>query len=123
MFGVGSARWPDWPPGAESCTGLIPVSGVGVVVDDFKTGGNGVTSRTPRSDMVVDGMTCEKHKGSLKYLEPMQVHWMNCAKCDMQRENVRMRGYGEVLSVHSPVAFMTVATVWTRNLLEKKSHG
>ena len=40
---------------------LIPVSGVGVVVDDFSTGGNGVNSRTPRSDMVVDGMTYEKH--------------------------------------------------------------
>ena len=40
---------------------LFPVSGVGVVVDEVKTGGNGVKSGTPRSEMDADGMTFEKH--------------------------------------------------------------
>ena len=37
---------------SESGFGLIPISGVGVAVDEVKTGGNGVNSRTPSSDMV-----------------------------------------------------------------------
>ena len=45
----------------ERSRALIPVSGVGVVVDEVKTGGNGVNSGTPRSDMVADGMAFEKH--------------------------------------------------------------
>ena len=47
-------------------------------------------------------MILETHRESLKHLEPMQVQWMNCAKCDTQRKNVRMRAYGEVLSVQYP---------------------
>ena len=37
--------------------------------------------------------------------------------CAVRSEkNVRMRAYGEVSSVHPPpVAFMAVATAWTRN--------
>ena len=38
-------------------------------------------------------------------------------------KNVRMRAYGEVLSVHSTVAFMTVATVDAKSVREKKLHG
>ena len=88
MFGVGAAKWPDGPPQSGVAHGfsLIPVSDVGVAVDEVKTGRNAENSGTPRSDMVADGMTLEKHKESLKYLEPMQVHWMNCAMCNTQRE-------------------------------------
>ena len=41
VFGVGSARWPDCPLQSAVAHGLslIPVSGVGVVVDGEKTGG------------------------------------------------------------------------------------
>ena len=41
VFGVGSAQWPDGPPqsGVAHGFGLIPVSGVGGVVDESKTGG------------------------------------------------------------------------------------
>ena len=28
----------------------------------------------------------DTHRESLKHLEPMQVHWTNCAKCDTQRK-------------------------------------
>ena len=42
------------------------------------------------------GMILEIHTESLKHLEPMRVHWMNGAN----EKNVRMRAYGEVLSVH-----------------------
>ena len=38
---------------------LVPVSGVGVVVDEIKTGGNAENSRTLGSDMFADGMTFE----------------------------------------------------------------
>ena len=63
MFGVGSARWPDGPTQSGVAHGfsLIPVSGVGVAVDEVKTGGNGVNPGTPRCDTVADGMTFEKH--------------------------------------------------------------
>ena len=63
MFGVGSDRWPDGPPqrGVAHTFSLIPVSGVGVVVDEVKTRGNAENSRTPKSDMVADGRTFEKH--------------------------------------------------------------
>ena len=47
--------------------------------------------------MVRGGMILERHTESLTHLEPVLVHWMKCAKCDTQRENVRMRVYGEVL--------------------------
>ena len=59
VFGVGSARWPDGPPQSDVAHGfsLIPVSGVGVAVDEVKTG---VNSGTSRSDMVADGITLEK---------------------------------------------------------------
>ena len=43
------------------------------------------------------GMILEIHTESLKHLEPMHVHWMNGAN----EKNVRMRAYGEVLSVHT----------------------
>ena len=41
LFGVGSARWPDVSPQSGVAHGfsLMPVSGVGVVVDGVKTGG------------------------------------------------------------------------------------
>ena len=70
VFGVGSAKRPDGPHQSGVAHGfcLIPVSGVGVVADEVKTGGNGMNSGTPRSDMVADGKTFEKHTGSLKYL-------------------------------------------------------
>ena len=43
-------------------------------------------------------------------------------KCKVRTEkSVLMRACGEVLSVHSPVAFMAVATVWTRNCQKKQS--
>ena len=61
----------------ERSRSLVPVSGVGVGVDEVKTGGNAENSRAPRSDMVA---------GSLKYLGPIQVHWMNCAKRGTLRE-------------------------------------
>ena len=95
MLGVGSARWPDCPPQSGVAHGfsLVPVSRVGVVVDEVKTDGNAENSGAPRSDMVKDGMI----------FEPMQVHWNEL--CDVQhatRKKVRMRAYGEVLSVHTP---------------------
>ena len=37
-------------------------------------------------------------------------------------KNVRMRAYGEVLSVHLLVPFTAVFTVWTRNRLEKQNY-
>ena len=37
-------------------------------------------------------------------------------------KNVLMRAYGEVLSVHLPVPFTAVFTVWTRNRLEKQNY-
>ena len=54
VFGVGSASWPDGAPqnGVAHGFSLIPVSGVGVVVDEVKTEGNAENSGTPRSDMV-----------------------------------------------------------------------
>ena len=63
VFGVESARWPDGAlqSGVARGISLIPVSGVGVVVDEVKTGGNAENSRTTRSDMVADGMTFEQH--------------------------------------------------------------
>ena len=42
-------------------------------------------------------MILQIHTESLKHLEPMRVHWMNGAN----EKNVRMRAYGEVLSVHT----------------------
>ena len=50
MFGVGS----DGPPKSGVAHGfsLIPVSGVGGVVDEGKTAGKAENSGTPRSDMV-----------------------------------------------------------------------
>ena len=58
VFGVGSARWPDGPPQSEVAHGfsLMPVSGVGVVEDGVKTGGNGI-SRTFRRNMIKGEMT------------------------------------------------------------------
>ena len=54
VFGVGPARWPDGPlqSGVAHGFGLIPVSGVGGVVDEDKAGGKAENSRTPRSDTV-----------------------------------------------------------------------
>ena len=54
VFGVGSARWPDSPPQSGVAHGfdLIPVSGVGVVVDEIKKEGNAENSGTPRTHMV-----------------------------------------------------------------------
>ena len=54
---------------------LIPVSGVGGVVDDGKTGGKSRELRT----------ILERHTESLKHLEPTHVHWM---KCDTQRQKM-----------------------------------
>ena len=45
---------------------------------------------------------------------------MRCAT--RKEKNVRMRAYGEALSVHLTVAFTTLASVWTRNLVEKKKN-
>ena len=106
VFGVGAARWPDGPPQSGVAHGfsLNPVSGVGVVEDEVKTGGNEENSRTTRTDMVANGADFwETHKGSLKYLEPMQVHWIElCDVATRNEKNVCMRAYGEVLSVHLP---------------------
>ena len=66
--------------------------------------------------MVSDVMTFEKHSQNL---EPLQVY-LNVL-CDVQhatRKNVRMRAYGEVFICTPHVAFMAVATVWTRKLLK-----
>ena len=62
MFGVGSARWPDGPPQSGVAHGfsLIPVSGVGVVVDGEKTGGNGVEGAFNK-DMTNDEITFLRH--------------------------------------------------------------
>ena len=46
------------------------------------------------------GVILETHKESLKYLEPMRVHWNEVVQHATEK-NVRMRAYGEVLSVHS----------------------
>ena len=53
----------DRPDGQGVAHGfsLISFSGVGVVVGDEKIGEKGVNSGTPRSDMVADGLTSEKH--------------------------------------------------------------
>ena len=66
---------------------LVPVSGVGVVVDEVKTGGNAENSRTPRSDMFADGMTFEKYtKDRSNTLSQCRCIGMNCAMCNTQRE-------------------------------------
>ena len=71
VFGVGSARWPDGPPQSGVAHGfsLIPVSGVGEVVDDDKTGGNGVEG-TFNKDMTKDEMTFCRHTENRQVLEP-----------------------------------------------------
>ena len=93
---LGSDR-PDPQSRVAHGLSLIPVS---VVVDEVKTRENAENSGTPRSEMVREWDDFgDTHGESLKHLEPMQVHWMNCAKCDTQRKNVRMRAYGEVSSV------------------------
>ena len=122
VFGVGAARWPDGPPQSGVAHGfsLIPVNDFGVAVEEVKTGRNAENSGTPRSDMVADGLTLEKHKESLKYLEPMQVHWMNCAMCNTQREKCAHACVRWGVICTPPVAFVAVATVWTRTLSEKK---
>ena len=58
VFGIGWARRPDGPPqsGVAQRFSLIPVSGVGVVVDGEKIGRNGV-ERTFNKDMTNDEMT------------------------------------------------------------------
>ena len=82
---------------------LIPVSGVQRVVDEGKTGGKAENSGTPRTDMVRGWDDSEKQTESLKHLEPMHVHWMICAKIvTCNEKHVRMRAFGEVLSVHTP---------------------
>ena len=72
---------PDGPPqsGVAHGLSLIPVSGVCVVVDEVKTGGNGVNSGTPRS---ADGMTFEKHtKDRSNTLSQCRCIGWNCANC------------------------------------------
>ena len=50
VFGVASARWPDGPlqSGVVHGFSLIPVSGVGAVVDEGKTENSGI----PTNDML-----------------------------------------------------------------------
>ena len=64
----------------------------------------------------------ETHRESLNHLEPMQVHWTNCAKCNTQRETCAHAcvRWG-VVCTHT-VAFTIFACVWTRNVF-KKTHG
>ena len=45
------------------------------------------TDKRERSELgntIADGVTFEKHTGSLKYLESTQVRWMTCARCGTQ---------------------------------------
>ena len=104
-----SCVWRSDRPDGQTCPpqsgvahgfSLIPFSGVGVVVDEVKTDRNAENSETPRSDMVSDGMTFEKHSHNI---QPLQVN-LN-ALCDVQhatRTKVRMRAYNELLSAHLP---------------------
>ena len=93
---------------------LIPVSGVGVVVDGEKTGGNGVEGIFNK-DMTND-MTVPDTRRSVKSLSQTCNHVWRA-----QRESARVCAYGEVLSLHLPVAFMAVPTIWTRNCQKEKN--
>ena len=95
VFGVGSARR-SIPSGVAHGFSLIPVSGVGVVVDGEKTGGNWVEG-TFNKDMTNDEMTFLDTQRIVKPLSQTCNHiW--CA----QQEEVLVCAYGEVLSVHAP---------------------
>ena len=90
MFGVGSARWPDGPPQSGVAHGftLIPVSGVGCVVDEGKTGGKTEKLRNPGVIWCVGGMIFrETHRSA-------QTSWANaCAldeMCEMWRATRKM---------------------------------
>ena len=71
VFGVESARWPDGPPQSRVAHGfsLIPVIGVGVVVNGEKTGGNGVEG-TFNKDMTNYEMTFSGHTENRQAPEP-----------------------------------------------------
>ena len=98
-------RWPDGPhpSGVAHGCSLIPVSGVGVVVDEVKTRGNGVKSRTPRNDRVADGMTSETHtKDRSNSLSQCKCIGWIVRSVARNEKHVGMRAFGEVLSVHTP---------------------
>ena len=82
----------DRPDGQQSAHGfsLIPVSGVGVVVDGEKTGGNGVEG-TFNKDMIKDEMTFLDTQRIVKPLSESCKHM-----CRAQRPMVRVCAYGEV---------------------------
>ena len=118
VFGIGSDRWPDGPPlsGAAQGFDLIPVSGVGEAVGgvieaagDEKIGGSGVDG-TFNKDMTNDEMTFETHKHIVKHMNQTCIHIWSAQTCA-----ARKSAYGEVFVCTPPVAFMAVATVWTRN--------
>ena len=119
VFGVGSARCPDGPlqSGVAHGFSLIPINSVGVAVDGEKTRRNGVEG-TLNKDMAKDDMT---------FLDTQRIVGPLSQTCNhlwrARREKVRVCAYGEVLPVHLPVAFMTVATVWTRNCQKEKIEG
>ena len=119
MFGVGPNRWPDGPPqsGVAHGFGLIPVSGVGVVVDGEKTRGNGAEG-TCNKDRTKDEMTFPDTQRIVRPLSQTYDHMWSA-----QRERVRVCAFGEVLAAHPSVAFMAVATVWTRNCQKEKMWG
>ena len=87
--------------------------GVSEAASDEKGGGNGVEG-TFSKDMTNDQMTFEAHSQIVKPLSQTCTHiWR--AQAVAQRVKVRVCAYGEVLVCTLAVAFMAVATVWTRN--------
>ena len=44
------------------------------------------TQEHPGVTWHADGMILEGHAETLKHLDPMLMRWMECAKCDTQRE-------------------------------------
>ena len=73
--------------------------------------------------MVADGMTFEKHaKDRSNTLSQCRCVGIKCAMCNTQRKNVRMRAYGEVLSVHlclnitnADLCTDVIGTKWTHD--------
>ena len=127
-FRVGSARWPDGPPQSGVAHGfsLIPVNGVGVVVDGKKTGGNGVEG-TFNKDMTNHETTFLDTQRIVRPLSQTCNHMWRA-----QRERVRVCAYGEVLSVQEQEAKGTPQThtvgklmIWSRwcGCLAKEEHG
>ena len=84
------------PSGVAHRFSLIPVSGVGVVVDSEKTGGNGVEGKFNK-EMTNDEMT---FLNTQRIVGPLSQTFNHMWRA--KGEKVRECAYGEVLSVHLP---------------------